>query len=139
MQLKQLCYISILFPCLYFVVNAMCTLKKCLCLDLFVIVVKLCTCNDVQPVTEYLFHWTSTNINIKIKLILIQNYGWPIGPAKIWPWLADGRLGGLGPAGSTTPGGLVILFENIESNPTICIHGMKCQIILLFIKDSNCT
>ena len=45
MQLKQLCYISILFPCLYFVVNAMCTLKKCLCLDLFVIVVKLCTCS----------------------------------------------------------------------------------------------
>ena len=31
---------------LYFVVNTMCTtLKKYLCLDLFVIVVKLCTCS----------------------------------------------------------------------------------------------
>ena len=35
--------------------------------------------------------------------MLVQNYGWPTGPAKIWLWLADGRLGGLGPAGSTTP------------------------------------
>ena len=42
----------------------------------------------VQPVTEHLFHWTSTDINTKIKLKLVQNYGWPTGPAKIWLWLA---------------------------------------------------
>ena len=69
----------------------MCTLKKCL--DLFVIVVELCTCNDVQSVTEHLFHWTSTDINLKIKLMLVQNYGWPTGPAKIWLWLARRPFG----------------------------------------------
>ena len=81
MQLKQFCYISILFPCLCVMVNAMCTLKKCLCLDLFVIVVKLCKC------------MTSTDINTKIKLMLVQNYGWPTGPAKIWLWLARRPFG----------------------------------------------
>ena len=35
--------------------------------------------------------------------MLLQNYGWPAGPTKIWRWLPDGRLGGLGPPGSTTP------------------------------------
>ena len=29
--------------------------------------------------------------------MLIQNYGWPTGPAKIWLWLARRPLGGLGP------------------------------------------
>ena len=60
----------------------------------------------VQPVTEHLFHWTSTDINTKIKLIIVQNYGWPTGPAKIWLWLARRPFGwprATGPAGSTTP------------------------------------
>ena len=113
MQLKPLCYISILFPCLCFVVNAMCTLKKCLCLDLFVIVVKLCTCSTCHGT---LFHWTSTYINTKIKLMLVQNYGWPTGPAKVWLWLARRPFGwprATGPAGSTTPA----LPEHFSSSP----------------------
>ena len=60
----------------------------------------------VQLVTEHLFHWTSTDINTKIKLMLVQNYGWPTGPAKIWLWLARRPFGwprATGPAGSTTP------------------------------------
>ena len=74
----------------------MCTLKKCLWLHLFVSVVKLCTCNvsnDVQPVTEHLFHWTSTDINIKIRLMLVQKL-WLVnwasqnmalaGPTAVW-------------------------------------------------------
>ena len=47
-----------------------------------------------------------TDINTKIKLMLVQNYGWPIGPAKIWLWLARRPFGwpqATGPAGSTTP------------------------------------
>ena len=91
MQLKPLCYISILFPCLYFVVNAMCTLKKGLCLDLFVIVVKLCTCSTCHGT------FISLDINIifntKVKLMLVQNYGWPTGPAKLWLWLARRPFG----------------------------------------------
>ena len=47
----------------------------------------------VQPVTEHLFHWTSTDINTKIKLMLVQNYGWPTGPANIWLWLARRPFG----------------------------------------------
>ena len=38
--------------------------------------------------------------------MLVQNYGWPIGPAKIWLWLARRPFGwpqATGPAGSTTP------------------------------------
>ena len=80
-----LCYISALFPCLCFLVNVM-----CLCLDLFVSVVNYV---HVQTVMEHLFHWTSTDINTKIKLILLQNYGWPTGPAKIWLWLARRPFG----------------------------------------------
>ena len=78
-----------------------CTLKKCLCLDLFVIV-KLCTCSTCYGT------FISLDINnTKIKLMLVQNYGWPTGPAKIWLWLARRPFGwprATGPAGSTTPG-----------------------------------
>ena len=38
--------------------------------------------------------------------MLVQNYGWPTGPAKIWLWLARRPFGwprATGPAGSTTP------------------------------------
>ena len=42
--------------------------------------------------------------------MLVQNYGWPTGvvPKYGFGW-PDGRLGGLGPPGSTTPA--VIRFE----------------------------
>ena len=38
--------------------------------------------------------------------MLVQNYGWPTGPTKIWLWLARRPFGwprATGPAGSTTP------------------------------------
>ena len=38
--------------------------------------------------------------------MIVQNYGWPTGPAKIWLWLARRPFGwprATGPAGSTTP------------------------------------
>ena len=91
-------YLISMGPCLYFVVNVMCTLKKCLCLDLFVIVVKI----------MYMFNLPRNIYFIRHQhiLILVQNYGWPTGPAKIWLWLARRPFGwprATGPAGSTTP------------------------------------
>ena len=49
-------------------------------------------------------------INTKIKITLVQNYGWPTGPAKIWLWLARRPFGwprATGPAGSTTPASIM--------------------------------
>ena len=44
--------------------------------------------------------------------MLVQNFGWP-----------DGRLGGLGPPGSTTPGCLLVIFEkNFENNMAIFLQ-----------------
>ena len=34
-----------------------------------------------------------TDISTKIKITLVQNYGWPTGPAKIWLWLARRPFG----------------------------------------------
>ena len=85
MEPKPLCYISILFTCLYFVVNAMCTLKKCFCLDLFVIVIKL---------------FISLDINIYLYKNKVN------ACTKLWLWLARRPFGwprATGPAGSTTP------------------------------------
>ena len=98
---ETVCYISILFPCLCVMVNVMCTLKKCLCLDLFVIVVKLCKCKcSTCHVT--LISLDINRINTKIKCLYKIMAGQRGQPKYGFGW-PDGRLGGLGPAGSTTP------------------------------------
>ena len=65
--------IAILFPCLYIVVNAMCTIKKCLCLDLFVIVVKLSTCSlfNLSRNIYFIGHRPVLQFNL---LLLINRY-----------------------------------------------------------------
>ena len=54
------------------------------------IVVKLCTCSTCQGTFISL---DITDTNTKMKLMLVQNYGWPTGPAKIWLWLARRPFG----------------------------------------------
>ena len=68
-----------------------------------------------------------------MKLMLLQNYGWPTGPAKIWLWLARRPYEwprATGPAGSTTP----VSLSNIK---------MKCKkhsySFYLILNQSNCT
>ena len=51
--------------------------------------------------------------------MLVQNYGWPTGPAKIWLWLARRPFGwprATGPAGSTTPVYTQTCFSEIEKS-----------------------
>ena len=53
--------------------------------------------------------------------MLVQNYGWPTGPAKIWLWLARRPFGwprATGPAGSTTP---AFLFRQIPKSRSVLI------------------
>ena len=57
--------------------------------------------------------------------MLVQNYGWPTGPTKIWLWLARRPFGWprtTGPAGSTTP------------EYTMCSND---HVITLFVYDND--
>ena len=53
--------------------------------------------------------------------MLVQNYGWPTGPAKIWLWLARRPFGwprATRPAGSTTP---VVESQTLKSTYSISL------------------
>ena len=61
--------------------------------------------------------------------MLVQNYGWPTGPAKIWLWLARRPFGWLratGPAESTTPDMYVLSYGCVAICMCCYMHVAIC-------------